>query len=104
MIIRGNLTKCIQGAMTAFSYQAYPMLSILHNPTGNYYTVVTEEELEKFGDSRKDSIHRLLFRGTYRELIRFTTTKQIDLFEGEKSDAPQNADEAETDIQVDDSV
>lgn len=86
MIARGSLRHCVDCALHAYNVQRYPMLSILHSRTGNYYTTVTEEELAKFGDSALDGKHRLVFRGTERELKRICTTPQTDMFKPEAPD------------------
>lgn len=87
MIARGNLKRCIQSALHAYHVQHYPMLAILHNRTGNYYTVVTEEELNKITTSAGDRIHRLMFRGTMREMHCFCTSDQLDLLKGGSVDS-----------------
>jgi len=80
MISRGSLRHCIDATLHAYKVQCYPVLSILHSKTGNYYTAVTEEELSKFKDSPIDGKQRLVFRGSERELKRFCTTRQTDIF------------------------
>lgn len=72
----------------AFFVQHYPYLSLIHNPTGNYYTVVTEEDLTKLSDNLCSPKHRLVFRGTQRELMVFANQKQLELPLETKTDAP----------------
>ena len=86
MIARGSLRHCIDSALHAYCVQHYPMLSVLHSRTGNYYTCVTEEELAVFCNSPIDGKHRLVFRGTERELKRICTTPQTDMFKPEAQD------------------
>lgn len=90
MIARGNLCECLKSMLHAFHIQHYPFLSILHNDRGNYYTVVTEEELDRIGSQSSESTHRMLFRGTHKELLKFCKLEQTDLFPRGIQDAQSN--------------
>jgi len=79
MIARGNLRGCLEAMLHAYHVQHYPLLILLHNPTGNYYTAVTEEELNRIKPTDQGGIHRLVFRGTHKELLTFSSTRQLDL-------------------------
>lgn len=87
MIGRGSLPHCIQAALHAFFVQHYPMLAILHNRTGCYYSVCTEEDLARLGEATSSSTHRLVWRGTRRELMAFCKQPQPDLFTEDQTHA-----------------
>jgi len=94
MIARGSLPRCVDAALHAFFVQHYPMLSIVHNPTGNYYTVVTEEDIGKMTEHLAMPKHRLVFRGTHNELKSFCKQAPADLFGGVSTDAHPDSHEA----------
>lgn len=88
MIARGSLRYCIEAAASAFQIQHYDRLAILCNPAGKYYSIATEEDLNKMADVTGSGVHRLVFFGTRRELQTFADRRQQDLFDGGSDDAP----------------
>lgn len=94
MIARGNLNDCIIRALTAYHAYRYPMLAILHNATGHYYTVVTEEELVKLSTEEGQRRHRLMFHGTHREILSFCVNTQTTLDLGDHPDADPTTTES----------
>ncbi len=79
-MFRGSLKQCIENIQTMFSQNAYQMLSIVVNPTGKYYTVMTEDNLTKYNDRHISDKTRLVARLTPRELAQFAKTVLPDLF------------------------
>ena len=82
MLCRGSIQACAMNALSAYRVNGFPMLSILYNPKGRYYSVATEDDLKK---SQDDQIHghiRLVFRGTEKELLKLMTSPQRTLFTG----------------------
>ena len=92
MIARGSLRRSVQAMLHAFHVQHYPFLSLIHNGRSQYYTVVTEEDLKKLGDNVGAATHRLVFRGTEKELVSFCTTDQLNLLNGAPHDALKTPD------------
>lgn len=85
MAYRGSLRQCVTAAYFNFDANNYPMLAILCNPSGKYYTLTPDpdEFLNTHDPSR--SHHRIVFHGTRKELEQFANFQQLKLFE-EKND------------------
>ena len=81
MIARGGIKHCADAMLAAFHVQHYPMLVLLHNPVGSYYTAVTESELTRLAPPDTNGRHRLVFRGTEKELIALCTTAQLSFLD-----------------------
>lgn len=82
MIARGGIKHCADAMLAAFHIQHYPMLVLLHNPVGSYYTAVTESELTRLSPPDSGGRHRLVFRGTEKELLALCSTKQLNFLDG----------------------
>lgn len=77
---RGTLRSCILNMADFFRRYKYEYLSIIFNPSGKYYTLIDDVELDRKGDDREKSGQRLVCRVSLRELYSFTRTDQRDLF------------------------
>ena len=68
--------------MMAYQFQLgnYEWLSIIQNPGGKYYTVLTDSELEQRTDDAASDNSRLVCRLTARELTSFVNNDQLKLF------------------------
>lgn len=79
---RGSLRQCILRCADIFHRTKCIYLSIICNPRGKYYYILSDNELETFEVDSSDGEQRLVFRGTFKELSEFYNSDQNDLFKG----------------------
>ena len=85
MTFRGSLRGCILELAHQFDLGNYTILSIICNPRGKYYSVMTDSQLEDKPETEESSHMRLVFRGTQKELRTFCKYEQLQLFKEEKN-------------------
>jgi len=68
MATRGSLKQCVDFLLSSYTYNKHQYSTLLASENGNYYSVVTEDELLKMTDTGQEGKHRILFRGTLGEL------------------------------------
>ena len=84
MLARGSLPRCIDAMARELSRAEHLYLSIVHNPKGRYYTLLTEAELMAIAPGDDDGHNRLVLRLTWRELrqLSLCLSSQLDAFGG----------------------
>lgn len=79
MAYRGSLIKCIEHIGTQLSTGQYLHLTIVKSPTSKYYSVFTDEDLDKRSNPEGPTGHSIIFHGTLKELGQFTRVGQLQL-------------------------
>ncbi len=83
---RSSLKQIVNLMQITFQAHAYELLSIVHNERGNYYTLMTEEELITHNNRPVCDHMRLVCRLSRRELAQFAKTVNLELFPKEVTD------------------
>ena len=79
MAFRGSLIKCIEQIGSMLSTGHYIHLTIVKSPTAKYYSIFTDEDLDKRSNPEGPSGHSIIFHGTLKELLQFTRIPQMNL-------------------------
>jgi hypothetical protein len=80
MLTRGSLTHCRDALALLFADKGHRMLSIVHNPSGKYYSVLSEDDLRRYNERQVSDYTRLVCRLTRHEYMLFRRPPQTDLF------------------------
>lgn len=80
MAYRSSLTRCVAMMHHQFNQGNYHTLSIIHNETGKYYTLVTDDELLALQPDDGKTKARLVCRLSQRELHTLCTDPNLDIF------------------------
>lgn len=87
---RGSLTQCITYMGDTWRMKDITFLSVICHPRAKYYSVCTDEQLEKPEYEPDTGEVRLVFRGSKRELAVFMDHPQADLFKEQFNAALQD--------------
>lgn len=104
MAHRGSLKFCINVICSMWDSGHQGLLSIVCNPRGKYYTVMTDTDLENKYNDQGEQSQRLVLRLTKKELHSIIQTDQLTLFPKESnvnSPAPVQTGELDSDNSAD---
>ena len=79
MAYRASLRKCIEHVATQLSMHCAQRLAIARSNPAKYYTVFTDQDLERKTNPPGANGHSIVFHGTLNELRQFTAQPQQSL-------------------------
>jgi hypothetical protein len=80
MAKRGSLKFCIHAICSMWDSGHQGFLSVVCNPRGKYYTVMTDTDLDNKYNDQGEQSQRLVLRLTKKELHSILLTDQLTLF------------------------
>ena len=83
MAQRGSLKLSIQRMVAMWDAGHQGLLSVVLNPHGKYYTIMTDDDLKNKYNDQGEASQRLVLRVTKKELWSIMQTDQLTLFKEE---------------------